>query len=254
MTERDYQFDYTSNKVAKEKLFDEAARTHKAQMVIAVLSDHLGPTHEFDLLDLSCSTGIMTKSLASHFLSTTGIDIDESALVYARENNADQKIRYINADALATGFDDDSFDVIVCNQMYEHVPDPVKLFSEIHRILSPKGVCYFGATSRLKVIETHYGRIPFLSYLPKPVANKYLQLLGKGDTYYETLYSYWGLKELVSQFDITDYTLKIIEDPEKFSAGDVIQNRVLGKAFITSLAKMAYKILPGYVWLLSRRQ
>lgn len=252
MTNRDYQFNYTNNKVAKEKLFDEAARTHKAQMVIAVLLDHLGPTHKLNLLDLSCSTGIMTKSLASHFASAIGIDIDESALQYAREHNADQKIRFLNIDALDTGFDNSCFDVIICNQMYEHVPDPVKLLSEIHRILSPNGVCYFGATSRLKVMETHYGRIPFLSYLPKPIANKYLQLLGKGDVYYETLYTYWGLKKLVSQFDIIDYTLKIVENPERFLAEDVIQNRFLGNKLTTSLAILMYKILPGYVWLLRK--
>ena len=90
--------------------------------------------------------------------------------------NVDFKVMH----ALHTGFADNIFDVVVCNQMYEHVPDAEQLLQEIRRILVPGGVCYFGATNRLKVIETHYGRLPFLSFLPKPLANLYLRILGLG--------------------------------------------------------------------------
>ena len=87
MTNRDYQYNYTDNKVAKNKLFDEQGRTLKAEMVAAILSDYLGPTTSLNLLDLSCSTGIMTKALSPFFTCVTGVDIDKSALQHARENN-----------------------------------------------------------------------------------------------------------------------------------------------------------------------
>ncbi len=57
-------------------------------------------------------------------------------------------------DALDTVFEDNKFHVVICNQMYEHVPDPERLMNEIFRILTPGGICYFGAINRLKIIET----------------------------------------------------------------------------------------------------
>lgn len=250
---KNYQFNYSENQVAKDKLYRQEERVRKAEMMFAVLSDYFPSTAGLKVLDMSCSTGITTRALANYFPEITGIDIDETALEYARGQGSVDNICYLNMDAMNTDFRDGSFDIIICNQMYEHVPDPVRLFCEIRRLLSENGVCYFGATSRLKVIETHYGRIPFLSYLPKNVANLYLRILGKGDEYYETLFSYWGLKNLVSGFEVSDYTLNIIRDPEKYSAEDLVGHGRLRRRVAPLLATYAYKLLPGYVWLLKKK-
>jgi len=252
MPQKDYQFNYTDNAVAKEKLYNEKERKQKAEMIHAVLLDHFGHTNNLRVLDMSCSTGITTKALSKYFQEVVGIDIDDSALAYARSINYANNIRYLNINALETSFEDGSFDIVICNQMYEHVPNPFKLFDEIRRVLTNNGVCYFGATSRLKIIETHYGRIPFLSYLPRPLANLYLRVLGKGNKYYETLFSYWGLKKLVSNFVIHDYTLKAIENPRKYRVNELNNVSNLQMKLIRQIAKRAYKFLPGYIWLLSK--
>ena len=127
-------------------------------------------------------------------------DIDGEAVAHARREQAGPNLEFEVMDALSTSFPDASFDVVVCNQMYEHVPDPRRMMGEILRLLVPGGICYFAALNRLNVIEPHYGRVPFLSYLPKPLAHRYLQLLGRGGHYYETLYTYWGLNALCSDF------------------------------------------------------
>ena len=194
----------------------------------------------------------MSQFLSRHFAKVTGIDIDEGAISFARANNDQLNIDFQLMDALHTDFPDDSFDVVICNQMYEHVPDAVQLLNEIRRILVPGGVCYFGATNRLKVIETHYGRLPFLSYLPKPLANLYLRVLGRGDHYYENLYTYWSLKRLCSDFNVTDYTEKVIRQPEQFGVANMVESGSAQQRMALALLRFAYWLSPGYIWLLEK--
>jgi SAM-dependent methyltransferase len=250
MTE--YQENYTENPVARKNMYDEEGRGAKAEKVIAILDDYLDDVSTLSILDVSCSTGLIPRRFASHFATVTGIDIDEGAVAFAHGNNDLPNVEFHVMDALYTTFPDDSFDVVVCNQMYEHVPDARQLLREIRRILVPGGVCYFGATNRLKVIETHYGRIPFLSYLPKRFANLYLKVLGRGNCYYETLYTYWALKRMCSEFDVVDYTETVVRQPERFSAADMVPPGSLQQKLALTLLRFAYWLSPGYIWLLRK--
>lgn len=72
---------------------------------------------------------------------------------------------------------------------------------EIYRVLRPGGVCFLAAGNRFVFMEAHY-HLPFLSVIPKWMAHKYINLFKKADYYYETHLTYWGLKKLVSKFDI----------------------------------------------------
>jgi len=123
-----------------------------------------------------------------------------------------------------TGFDNESFDLVICAQVYEHVPDSKQLLAEIKRLLKPNGICYFAAGNRLNLIEGHY-KLPFLSVIPKPLAHVYLLILGRGKYYYENHLTYWRLKRLVLQFefDVVDYTAKVIYEPEKYSATEIVR-------------------------------
>ncbi|MCW8877227.1 MAG: class I SAM-dependent methyltransferase [Kangiellaceae bacterium] len=252
MKQDNYQYNYTDNVIAQHNMYDEKGRRIKSKKITQVLLDNLGSFEEKSTLEISCSAGYMSKIFAEHFPSLDAIDIDEKAINFANKNNSAFNINYHTMDALNMSFEKNSFDIVICNQMYEHVPDAHKLMSEIFRVLKPSGTCYFGATNRLKVIETHYGRIPFLSWLPKPLAHLYLKILGKGDHYYETLFSYWGLKKLIKKFELTDYTIQIIRSPQKFYATDVITPNSLGQRLILIFLKYFYFLSPGYVWLLKK--
>ena len=248
----EYQQDYTSNPVARKNMYDEAGRSGKAEKIIAVLQDFLGPTEALSVLDVSCSTGIMEKVLSEHFAKVVGIDIDAKAVEHARSVENGANVEFHVMDALHTSFGADTFDVVICNQMYEHVPDAGQLLREIARVLKPGGVCYFGATNRFKVIETHYGRLPFLSYLPKPLAHLYLRILGRGKFYYENLYSCGTLRKLCAGFDLIDYTDKVVRDPVKFRATDVVAPGTFTQQLASVMLRVAYPLFPGYIWLLRK--
>lgn len=248
----EYQHDYSRNPAVRGTLYDREARRRKADKVLAVLRDRLGPLEELELLDLSCSTGIMTARFAGACRRAVGIDIDEEAVAHARANRGDEPVEYHVMDALHSSFPDASFDVVVCNHMYEHVPDPERLMSEIDRLLKPDGACYFGAASRWVVLEPHHGNLPFLSWLPKPLAHRYLRLTGRGTHYYENLRTHAGLRRLCRAFRILDYTVPIVREPERFAAGDVLPPGSRRRRWAARLVRAAYRVLPGYVWLLVR--
>ena len=52
-----------------------------------------------------------------------------------------------------------------------------------------------------------------------------MRAAGKGERYYENLRTYWGLKVLLSDFIVHNYTLKVIGDPDKFDARGFVPPR-----------------------------
>ncbi len=82
-------------------------------------------------------------------------------------------------------FPDDSFDVVITNHVIEHVgewDEQCKHLAEVHRVLQQDGTGYLAVPNRWMVVEPHY-RLPFLSWLPKPLRTPYLRLSGKGRFY-----------------------------------------------------------------------
>jgi 2-polyprenyl-3-methyl-5-hydroxy-6-metoxy-1,4-benzoquinol methylase len=248
MSDRGYQFGYSN---VSAEMHSIEGRQRKAMTMLAVLRDAMnGRLSEARLLNVGCSTGIIDAYLAPHVASVTGIDIDAPAVERARVLCAAPNAEFSVGDAMQLDFADASFDVVICSQVYEHVPDPARMMDEIHRVLVPGGICYFAATNRFCVMEKHY-HLPFLSIIPVGLAHLYLRLLRRGDYYYERHLSLRGLRRLVHRFDVNDYTRKILLDPDAYAAGYMLDGRVkLGIARV--LARFAYAAFPGYVWLLKR--
>jgi Methylase involved in ubiquinone/menaquinone biosynthesis len=104
-------------------------------------------------------------------------------------------IDFICADGMNLPFRDNVFMLIICNHVYEHLPDSGKLFEEIYRILMPRGACYCAAGNALAIMEPHYN-LPFLSCIPKKFAHYYLKQMNRGTYYYENLLTWWSFKKL----------------------------------------------------------
>jgi ubiquinone/menaquinone biosynthesis C-methylase UbiE len=148
-------------------------------------------------------------------------------------------------------FPDKHFDVVLCNHVYEHVPDSELLFNEIYRVLKDEGFCYLAAVNKLMLLETHY-RVPFLSCFPQRAADLYLKALGKGTHYYENSRTVCGLKKLVRNFEIHDYTIKILRNPKFFFAEDLVPHNLMARSLLLFLAPQIYFLIPTYIWILKK--
>lgn len=81
--------------------------------MVAIMSEYL----EQDLSDQSVlsvggSTGIIDEYLARYFQSVCGIDIDEKAIAFAKENFQNDNLSFEIGDALQLKYENESFDVV----------------------------------------------------------------------------------------------------------------------------------------------
>lgn len=246
MKQRGYQLDYS---LGNEEMHSLEGRRRKARTMLCVLERTLGSRmQEVRALNLGCSTGIIDETIAPHVRAMTGVDIDEPAVALAKAARVGTNLEFAVEDAMQLSFPEHSFDVVICSQVYEHVPDPHRMMSEIHRVLKPGGMCYFAATNRWSVMEKHY-HLPFLSWLPPRLADAYVRLLGKGDAYYERHLGPGPLRALVKQFRQEDWTGRILAAPREFEAEYLFPGR-FSRAFARLLYRTVPVLFPGFIWVL----
>lgn len=89
------------------------------------------------LLDVACGTGVVARVAAEHGVRCTGVDLSPDMLVTARELAPD--LEWIHGDASALPLPDHSYDVVVCQQGLQFMPDPAAAVREMRRVLVPGG-------------------------------------------------------------------------------------------------------------------
>jgi SAM-dependent methyltransferase len=254
MRREDYQNDFSK---LHPKMYNRVLYGKTGPRVITILSDYFSSEgkslSELSLLDIGCSTGFLTGIYAGVFRTVVAVDIDEGALEFAEKHNNADNITYRMGDGMKTDFPSSSFDVVTCTKVYEHVPDADVLMAEIHRLLKAGGICYFSAENRFRVIEPHY-HLPFLSIFPRPIAHLYLRIAGRGSFYYEKPLTLWGLRRLVRRFEIIDYTIKVIREPERFNADDMLVLGTIKQRLSLFILSIAYFLSPVYLWLLKKKR
>lgn len=204
---RGYQEDFY---FLSERVRDPDSRRRKAEKITAALNlNGRRPLDNSICLDVGCSAGLITEALAPLFEKTIGLDYDRRALE-ATHRHACGKVQFLRGDAMDLPFADSAVDVIVCSQVYEHVPDAETLFNEMYRVLLPGGVVFFSGPNWLFPIEPHYF-LPFLHWLPERLANLYLRFAGKGQRYYEQSSHLWGLRRMMQDFTVRDITREILQ-------------------------------------------
>jgi SAM-dependent methyltransferase len=238
-------------------LFQSAGRRHKAAKILAVLRRQLGPALDHaTMLEVGSSTCIMAAEFARVCRRVVAFDTDPVALragVELAQNDGDvtEKMEFLVGDGTRMPIVDRAVDIVICNQVYEHVDDQPGLMNEIFRVLRPGGVCYFGIGTRHVVIEGHY-KLPFLSWIPPRLADIYVKLRGQDLRYDVTLLSYRNLKKLVCRFTVFDYTVEVIRRPAAYAAEDVMQGFTWLSRVGFAVLKRWRPVLPVHVWVLQK--
>jgi SAM-dependent methyltransferase len=240
-------------------LFDPSGRLEKAAKVVAVLSDYFGDqTSQVTVVDIGCSTGIMTRRFAEKFGRVIGLDNDHVGVLHGRHlaeqaGISPEKLQFLAGDGCRIPLANNSVDGVICNQVYEHVDDQPALMSEILRILKPGGACYFGIGTRHVLIEGHY-KLPFLSWLPHRAAHQYMRLAGKNAKYDVRLLSYRNLRKLVAKFGVVDYTIDIIRNGDCYCDWSRGPLRRFVARWPSWLLRAILPVIPVHVWALVKPQ
>ena len=235
-------------------MFEKSSREIVARQILFLLKKHLSENKEVTsdktLLDIGCSSGIMTNLYASKFKKTYGIDVDSSALNYAKNKN--KNISFKKASATKTTFKNNTFDVVVANQIYMWVFDQKSMVNEIHRILKPGGVCFLGARNKYTFWDAQY-YLPLIAFMPKFAADKYVKIFGKTDSYESKYLSFWELERFYGKkFKIYKYSPLIMNDPKKYGYKKLAKYQKILNLVPKRFWGFTEPMLPNFVWILEK--
>jgi len=103
------------------------------------------------VLDVGCGGGILAESMAARGARVTGIDLGEAPLAVARlhlkESGQQVDYRHLSAEDMAAQHPE-SFDVVTCMELLEHVPDPASTIRACARLVKPGGHVFFSTINR----------------------------------------------------------------------------------------------------------
>jgi ubiquinone/menaquinone biosynthesis C-methylase UbiE len=92
------------------------------------------------ILDVGCGTGAILSTVISEYkdIQACGIDLSEKMLEKAVELLG-KNVKLVVGDSDSLPWDDDSFDLVICNASFHHYPEPLKVLMEMRRILKSNG-------------------------------------------------------------------------------------------------------------------
>jgi 2-polyprenyl-6-hydroxyphenyl methylase/3-demethylubiquinone-9 3-methyltransferase len=104
------------------------------------------------VLDVGCGGGILSEAMAARAASVLGIDLASKSLGVARlhalESGAERvDYREVAVEALAAE-QPQSFDIVTCMEMLEHVPDVASAVAACARLARPGGWVFFSTLHR----------------------------------------------------------------------------------------------------------
>ena len=132
------------------------------------------------VLDVGCGGGLLSESLCRAGGAVTAIDLAPAMIDAARLHAAESALavdyRVASAASVAEA-EPESFDVVACMEMLEHVPDPAAMLSTLGQLVRPGGHVFISTIHR-----------NLRSFLSAIVAAEYvLRLLPRGTHQYEKL-------------------------------------------------------------------
>lgn len=103
------------------------------------------------VLDVGCGAGLLTEAMALRGAQVTGIDAGEEQIEIARTHAGETGVNVDYHTSTAEAFAEQhagAFDVVVCMEMLEHVPDPDAVVAALTRLTAPGGQLFLSTINR----------------------------------------------------------------------------------------------------------
>jgi len=138
------------------------------------------------VLDAACGTGFGSQMmLEGGAKSVIGIDINEAALMYAKEA---YDAEFLNMDVTDMKFDDNTFDVVVSFSTIEHLKNWKLFIESIKRILKPSGILIISVSnhkislSKYKYHLTNFKKDEFIKLMKSNFSD--VKVFGQGKWFF----------------------------------------------------------------------
>jgi 2-polyprenyl-6-hydroxyphenyl methylase/3-demethylubiquinone-9 3-methyltransferase len=113
--------------------------------------DEAAPLPGLTALDVGCGGGLVSEGMARRGAEVTGIDLGEAPLAVARLHAQQEGVaveyRQVTVEDLAAERPE-SYDLVTCLEMLEHVPEPGAVVAACARLTKPGGQLVFSTINR----------------------------------------------------------------------------------------------------------
>ena len=89
------------------------------------------------MLDAACGTGVVARYAAPRAGHVVGVDVNAGMLAVAAR--IAPQLEWVQADVAALPFADGAFDLVLCEQGLQFMPDRAAALAELQRVLAPGG-------------------------------------------------------------------------------------------------------------------
>lgn len=131
------------------------------------------------ILEVGCGLGLYLLRLAEDAAMAVGVEYEPGRAKAAAEGSGPASVLVAANESLP--FATATFDLVVTNEVIEHVIDDVASAAELVRVLRPRGRIVLFCPNRWYPVEQHgvywrgtyrFGNIPLVNYLPDPFRNR----------------------------------------------------------------------------------
>jgi ubiquinone/menaquinone biosynthesis C-methylase UbiE len=119
-------------RVIVKSIFDRYARD------LVERARPIGPSER--ILDLGCGTGIVARVLRERLGASARLTgLDASPAMVGKARSLAPEIEWVEGNATSLPFADGAFELVLCQQMLQFVPDRLAALREVRRVLAPSG-------------------------------------------------------------------------------------------------------------------
>ncbi|MGI8856236.1 MAG: class I SAM-dependent methyltransferase, partial [Thermomicrobiales bacterium] len=189
----------------EDRLWQEDTQTAR----IRAIERACGPLDEKRMLDIGSGMGGFLVAAARNAMHVVGVEpnADYCAITRLRAARYGLPPRVIQGVGETLPFSDQSFDVVLAQDILEHVRDPDETLREIHRVLRPSGIALVTVINRFAWRDPHY-HLRGLNWLPRRFGEGLVERLGRSkrgarftdnqrltEMYYDTFggFGVWGV-------------------------------------------------------------
>lgn len=130
------------------------------------------------MLEVGCGSG----GIAHYFGTHPRLRCEVHAVDVVDGREITDGYRFSRVTGVQLPFAAGAFDAVISNHVIEHVGEEAAQLThlrELRRVMKPDGIGYLAVPNRWQLVEPHY-RLPFLSWLPRPMRSAYVRVSGRG--------------------------------------------------------------------------